>query len=1288
MAGPGFQNGSLGDIAGVLIVYVDDLAFLGPEDLCREFIKTIKLNWKTSDPEWISKDPVTFCGIELSRDETGYRMSQRSYIQELLSRYSVEEEAGTPITKWVEPECKEDVIVDQVREAQGITGALLWLSTRTRPDLAYVVARCGQQATKSPRLSITLGRQALAYLKSTLDMGIDVPFTVGNTFSDHNLLSLPRADRVLELYTDASHCPSGDRSMQSVFIVWRGVPLAWESTRQSFTTLSSAESELVCMVHGVQMAEAVQPLVDELVEQDSLVSLLADNEAAIRAFEASPAGWRNRHLRMRAHAGRERIAANLLKVSHLPGEYQVADLGTKPLSRPRMFKLLELINIRIRTVPEGLANDARLLSRLSLDGVSSVNDLAKTLAGLALLAMLPRAKGQPLGDYVGIGFDWVLWTIVGLLLVAASVWGWWWGFGEALVTAVEVSSGRAEGDAETLSDEGFHGSCEEVGPQQTSDPSSGSSLIASDPVQPETSDQCREEVDGADDVFSEAEWALAQAKLEAIERETGLTFVQRARVRRALESGGVLDPPTFLQRFGPVPQWALGFNSSEEASSSGARSSQDPGSLQHVGERNLAFGLRAVDSSGAWVRVLGLCWAVFARLLGTPAWEWTALSGANQALSRDAALRLIRQLQDTGVQIPGCSEARGSLGATGQIGGSSNSQDPQDSTGQIGGSSSSQDHQDSAGQIGGSSSSQDHQDSAGQIGGSSSSQDHQDSAGQIGGSSSSQNVWNPARQQGGGSEGSSHSGSSQSARGIVQHLNHSSRSEESEGVGLPRPLASGSEGQGGVTTPRVQVGGSSGSHGMQVARSDFASGGLTYEDYLPLGEREIRDTWPYVGTWLQIHYLAQILSLEGERVLAMLGVRSAAWFLLRGASQMIRLAVAGSVVDTLRRGPYSVMFSSPQWLEAVEEYLRTGYPVEDVAYFEEPQLSRDEHEGEEAERGSLGFPYIEWPPGVRVHYLWTVFSTCGALVLDLLGNRVSSWGYLRAVATGFRSSVTLALVVWLRRTHHLYVARAQDTYNAAAAYLQGEGIQYPFGERVEEPQAPGELFEASSSESESSEGSTTEPSMVSLSRGSTVAVEDQDPGGPGSVLRGGEAVTSYEAAEGVLWCTYADDTVPIPLKGWSVFEVQTIVTGLTTGDWRDFQLMMAQGDSSTEGSELPSSSTDIPRRQSRTVFLVTGERARVVWRLVLVVLWLFWGCVKAVEAASDEPWGPQETQCARDASSQVLVVRSQVQDVSIPWKEGCDGSTIWELGKVVLIILTWETAKVCCRACHARRAVF
>ena len=232
-----FRDGSLGEVAGILIVYVDDLAFLGPEDLCHQFIKTLRASWKTSEPEWITEAPVTFCGIELARHDTGYRMTQRAYVKELLKRYQVDEDSGMPVNKWVEPEAPDSVTLEQIREAQAVTGALLWLSTRTRPDLAYVVARCGQQATKSPLLSISLGRQALGYLRSTLDMGIDVPFNVGDPFADHGLLSLPRTDGVIELYTDASHSPGGEKSMQAVFIVWRGVPVAWEATRRPFTTL-------------------------------------------------------------------------------------------------------------------------------------------------------------------------------------------------------------------------------------------------------------------------------------------------------------------------------------------------------------------------------------------------------------------------------------------------------------------------------------------------------------------------------------------------------------------------------------------------------------------------------------------------------------------------------------------------------------------------------------------------------------------------------------------------------------------------------------------------------------------------------------------------------------------------------------------------------------------------------------------------------------------------------------------------------------------------------------------
>ena len=224
-----------------------------------------------------------------------------------------------------------------VKEAQGITGALLWVATRSRPDISYAVSRMGQQATRTPRLSISIGHQVLQYLNSTLRFGIEYQFEGGPYFSGHGLLAVPRRDQVIEVYSDASHAPCGGRSVQSFMIVWRGSPLVWESTRQSFTTLSSAEAELVGMSHAIQMSESVQPLIDELLSMDSIVALLADNSAAIRAFDSAPSGWRSRHLRMRAIAGREKIETNQLTVSHLPGEYQVADVGTKPLPRGRIF---------------------------------------------------------------------------------------------------------------------------------------------------------------------------------------------------------------------------------------------------------------------------------------------------------------------------------------------------------------------------------------------------------------------------------------------------------------------------------------------------------------------------------------------------------------------------------------------------------------------------------------------------------------------------------------------------------------------------------------------------------------------------------------------------------------------------------------------------------------------------------------------------------------------------------------------------------------------------------------
>ena len=105
--------------------------------------------------------------------------------------------------------------------------------------------------------------------------------------------------------------------------------ICWESSRQPFVTLSSAEAELVAVTAGIVAAESIGGIIEELIESDITVSALCDNQAAVRSFAVGSLGWRNRHLRMRAAAGRERIDAGSLVVTYIPGSIQLADIATK-----------------------------------------------------------------------------------------------------------------------------------------------------------------------------------------------------------------------------------------------------------------------------------------------------------------------------------------------------------------------------------------------------------------------------------------------------------------------------------------------------------------------------------------------------------------------------------------------------------------------------------------------------------------------------------------------------------------------------------------------------------------------------------------------------------------------------------------------------------------------------------------------------------------------------------------------------------------------------------------------
>ena len=120
-------------------------------------LKRIEIEWPLADPEWpTEEDPLRFRGFEIWRTEEGFNLNQSAYAKELVEKWGVKEKVEIPAFKI--PEEEEELDAVKLREAQAITGGLLWLATKTRPNLMAGVATMAR-SMKFPRQVVDIGMQ-------------------------------------------------------------------------------------------------------------------------------------------------------------------------------------------------------------------------------------------------------------------------------------------------------------------------------------------------------------------------------------------------------------------------------------------------------------------------------------------------------------------------------------------------------------------------------------------------------------------------------------------------------------------------------------------------------------------------------------------------------------------------------------------------------------------------------------------------------------------------------------------------------------------------------------------------------------------------------------------------------------------------------------------------------------------------------------------------------------------------------------------------------------------------
>ncbi len=327
------QLGQQPKLCGLMLTYVDDMYIVASEMVLRAVVEKIRQTWTTSTPDRVGIDPIKFLGMNISKEldyETGnfvWYVNQDSYIRDMIDRYR-DPPRRIPMsreTSTLEADKVEDITPETVRQAQQQVGELLWIVSRSRPDVMYCISRLGSRITKAPKKVVSMASQCRGFLSTCSSDGLKYEKTDSE-------------DYVLEVFSDASFSPDGEASHGCLVVTLNGTAVFWRSGRQHLIALSTAEAELIEFVDAITAGESIAVVINELVGEVKKYGW-CDNMAALGILSNEGGNWRTRHLRFRSAFTRQLVLKGEWIAQHLLGANMMADIGTKPLSAVKIKEL-------------------------------------------------------------------------------------------------------------------------------------------------------------------------------------------------------------------------------------------------------------------------------------------------------------------------------------------------------------------------------------------------------------------------------------------------------------------------------------------------------------------------------------------------------------------------------------------------------------------------------------------------------------------------------------------------------------------------------------------------------------------------------------------------------------------------------------------------------------------------------------------------------------------------------------------------------------------------------------
>jgi hypothetical protein len=316
----------------IVLIYVDDILVMGKHHAHRHWVKEI-LQGKYEKITMDEGERLPYLGMMIVKSKTGYKISMRSYIEDVLKLYGKEAKACVTPAKLnlftIEGGLEK---IDPV-VFHSIVAKLLYLGKRGWPDILlpiqFLCTRV-KAPTEDDRRKLEC---VLGYLKLTK--------------SWTRMFDNSEFNRVMT-FIDASFATHNDGKGQSRCMAFLGNTLVHETCRkQKIVTRDSTESELVALSDYVDEGGLVEEFlmdIGTLMDVDLIdtpLLIFQDNKSTITLVETNGGKPWNKYMRVWIAYVAERLCTGEVYVKSVHTSKMIAELLTKPLQGEAFYRFAQ-----------------------------------------------------------------------------------------------------------------------------------------------------------------------------------------------------------------------------------------------------------------------------------------------------------------------------------------------------------------------------------------------------------------------------------------------------------------------------------------------------------------------------------------------------------------------------------------------------------------------------------------------------------------------------------------------------------------------------------------------------------------------------------------------------------------------------------------------------------------------------------------------------------------------------------------------------------------------------------